>query len=879
METNSLWNFLNDLIAKSVFPVCFSGDSECILNRWLVKSEQTYQEEDTSPEPELIPEGELIQPDDMRFIPRKVLESKWRYYISDLKDYAYTYNAPQTLFSQEEGKHIYCVSGVYCAKDEDMLVYCGMTSPAPIKVWINGSLVFINHDNYAVKKAYVRFRLSKGKNTVLVERTLKPAGIMLSKDRVGFCVKLKPYKQLLEYTSEIPFFNENLLGGVGNSYRIVPHKLVFAAEEGISLMVLPKYFTGDNDEKIKVSLLNSRDEEIISVNTVTSENLTVKLDTKVHGIVHIKVTELEKGKKSSCIVFLGDFRKECDRMIEQAVIKADSSDEIMEIMRKVLEMPDYSPPAGYGLLNYKFLKYLEFERYLNEPETEIKKGIFDVFRSGVLKLTNPGMESSGMTYWIHLPGKYVHGKDYPLVIYTLNRADGSMYPECPDFILNGEFSDAVAVCIGGMDGTQNNYTDNLNITSIISEISESLNINSKKIYLIGAQDGAAGSIDLLVKMPSLFAAVVVFNGVDSTKSDKPDTLFYKNADNTMFYQICSVDHYGVNGIRALDMLEHMKRHKSWLLKGFLEDELLDMFNSERLLKELLKEYRPDYPSRIEYNTSEPVYNRSFWTKIEYIEDFSYIAGIKAEIKAGNKIDVSTYNIQCFSLFIDKEAMKLENAVEVNVNNNKVFLCTGKYAKIEFNLKADSPGFEIRELSGREFDREYLSIDTKGMLLGIKEISMDRYLIVRPDAGRYRKKVFAGKLFNTLKNLQNRTNIGFMCRVVFESEINNQILSGSNFIYVIDCDETNHVFQKKWKNEELEFDNISIRFRDKRFRGEYFAVIKCKNPYNPDKITILCIYNSENAAEELVGFLRTFNGMPLFYCEAIISNNGNYYSYR
>jgi hypothetical protein len=49
METNSLWNYLNDLVARSVFPVCFSGDKECILNRWLVKSQQTYQEEDDGP--------------------------------------------------------------------------------------------------------------------------------------------------------------------------------------------------------------------------------------------------------------------------------------------------------------------------------------------------------------------------------------------------------------------------------------------------------------------------------------------------------------------------------------------------------------------------------------------------------------------------------------------------------------------------------------------------------------------------------------------------------------------------------------------------------------------------------------------------------------
>jgi esterase/lipase superfamily enzyme len=883
METNSLWNYLNDLVARSVFPVCFSGDKECILNRWLVKSQQTYQEEDDGPGPELFPEGEVILLDDTGFISGQMLESKWRYYISDLKDYAYTYNAPQTLFSQEEEKHIYCVAGVYCSDEQDMLVYCGMTSPAPIKIWINGRLVFINHDNYAVKKAYVRFKFSKGKNILLVERPIKSHGIIPSKDRVGFCVKLKPYKQLFEYTSEIPFINEGLLTGVENSYQIVPRKLVFSVEEDISLMVLPKYFTGDRDEKIRVSLLNSRDEELVSLDAVTSENLSVKLDAKVYGIVNIKVTGLERDRKSCSMVFCGDFRKECDRMIKQASNRADFSRDIMDIMRGVAEMSDYSRPADvyngladHRISRYKFLKYLEFERYIREPEAEVKKNKFDVFKSGLI---SGGTAGNGITYWIHLPRTYVTEKEYPLVIYLLNRADESIYPECPDFILNGEFGNTVVVCMGGMYGQQNNYADNLNIISVISEISGSLNINRGKIYLIGAQDGAAKSINLLLRMPHLFTAVAVFNGLDSLKTDKPDTLFYKNAANTMFYQIYSIDHHGVNGIRALDILEHMERKKSWLINGFHEDELCDMFNSEKLLNELLKENRPNYPRKIDFNTSEPVYNRSFWAKIEYIEDLGYIAGIKAEIKADSQIEVNTYNVQRFSLLIDRENMGLENAIDINVNNTKVTLCTDKYAKIEFNLDTHSPGFEIHQLSRCEFDREYLSTDIKGNQLGIKEICLDKYLIVRPEDCRYRKKVFFSKLLNTLKNLQNRVNNSYTGSVVFEGEINNGILSSSNFIYVIDCHDTSHVFQKIWKNTELEFDSVSIKFRDNRFRGEYFAIIKLKNPYNPEKITLLCIYNSENAAEELVGFLRTFNWMALFYSEAIISNNGNYYSYR
>lgn len=884
METRDIWIYLNGLITKSVFPVCFSGDKECILNRWLVKGERIYQEADNSPWPGLIPHGELILPDDRCYISGQTLESNWRYYISDLKNHAYTYNAPQTLFIEED-KYIYSVSGVYCTTEQELYVYFGMTSPAPARVWINGRLVFISHDNYAQRKAYLRFVFKKGKNIILVERTIKAGGAMPSKDTVGFCVKLKPYNKLLEHAKKAAIFHEGLPGDNSCSYQIVPHKLYFAPDEDIGLMVLPKCFREDKDEKIRVGLLNSKDEEIISLDTVTSANLSVKLDAGTYGIVNIKVRGLENGGESSLVVFRGDFSRECDRLMGQAADRADCGTEITDVMRWALELPDslpsgvYTGQADHRLCRYKLLKYLEFERYLERPEVKTVKGIFDVFVTGVLKTKAAGTGCSGVTYGIYLPNGYMHGKEYPLVIYMPGSVDGSIYPECPDFISKGELNDAIAVCLGGIQGIQNDGTDSLNILVIISEIFEMFNINRGRVYLIGAREGAFEGIRLSMRIPHLFTAVAVFYGSDGIKTDRQDTVFFKNTSNTMFYQICSMDNYGINGIRALDVLEHAERSRKWILQGFQEDELLDMFNSKKLLEELLKESRPDNPALIGYTTSEPIYNRSFWLKIEYIDDLGCTAGIRAEIKDGHRIDISTGNIRRFSLLVDKEAMGLQNTVEVNVNGTRLKLCTGKYARAEFNLDADSPGLVIHELSRDGFIKEYESIDVKGEQLGIKGIYMDKYLLVRPGTKRHGKNVFSGRLLNTLQNPQNRVNNSSMCGAVFENEISGKDLSSTSFIYVIDCEETEHVFFKKWKSAELEFDSISIRFRDSRFWGEYFAIIKCKNPYNPGKSTLLCIYNSKNSADELEGFMRTFNRIALFYSEAIISNNGNYYSYR
>jgi hypothetical protein len=123
------------------------------------------------------------------------------------------------------------------------------------------------------------------------------------------------------------------------------------------------------------------------------------------------------------------------------------------------------------------------------------------------------------------------------------------------------------------------------------------------------------------------------------------------------------------------------------------------------------------------------------------------------------------------------------------------------------------------------------------------------------------------------------NLNYTYNMVCESQADKYLLSQGNFIYVVDLNKVYPGFEALWKDTELEFDKHQINYRKNNFTGDYFALVKCKNPYNNSSHALFVIYNSDRVGEELMNFLNTFDVNSLFYSEAVVYNNGNYYSYR
>lgn len=880
---DELFGFLEKLIVRSIFPVEFPGDRECTLNRWLVKSESGQCFDDGNIKPYLNPCGELLLEQETASLPQKILDINWRYYISELKHSFYRYNMPQELFADDEDRYIYSVCSVYCKKEQDIFICFHSQLSTPVRVWINGRLIISSGLEYDLKNNSLLFRFKKGRNIILVENMQLRRHKTPSISAESFCMELKPYNLIMDNKSDLALLNEKYLNNMKNSYCIIPDKLIFRPGQNLSFTVLPRYFGKAAKEKIHISIFKPEGGKVAHLKAFTSERITIKLDKSVRGVLLLKAGNLNNHKKASIFVFRGSFLKERDRLLELAAQRSDCSQEIIDSIEKLNTIPtDYEclkkachESMDYNLCQHTFEKYFEFEKYIYSLPGDKKKELFNVFNSNVTLCKKNEFYKDSTEYSIYLPKEYNHKKVYPLVIYMMYDDSLSKYRETPDFIVKGEFRDAIIAAVYLRDGYVSYcYMDEVNI---INEIAGKFNVNKDRIYLIGLNKGALKSINFAIKFPDIFAAVAAFSGTAGLDVKNPEYRYLKNLDNTMFYQISNIDDYSFNSARVLHMLNYMNKFKKWVFHSYSPNIFRDMFNSEKLLSKIIKERKVKYPRQVHYTTYQPIYNKSFWIKIDYIKDLSYIAEISAEIKAKNLIDISMHNIKCFSMLLSEDLMELDREVEIFVNSKKIKVNMEKFTKVNIILDEQDIICKTTSITEQQFHNEYNFIGIDKNPMGIKEVFLNKCIIIKPNQYRGNNEL-ADALFGVLQSHLKEGDEDFICNVIQESEADEYKLSKSNLIYLIDCGDIDTRIKLMGSKIGLDFDIQHINYKNNKFYGDYFAVIKCRNPYDESKLALFIIYNGEKMGEELMILLKA-TSISEFYSEAIIYNNGQYHFLR
>ncbi|OPZ87129.1 MAG: hypothetical protein BWY74_03470 [Firmicutes bacterium ADurb.Bin419] len=884
---NELFDYLRDLTGRSVLPVEFLGDKACVLNRWLVKSELADDFTDNGIEPHLVPEGDLLMPHEFGGSTKERPENNWRYYISGELYAFYKYNAHNKLFSNDKNKYLYFVNSVYCTKDIDIIVHLHTLQPTPIRIWINGNLVFSSNPYYVIEKAFFMYRFKEGQNTILVER------LSWSKDKMPpmgldtFAIDLKPYSLVVDEEFNNGFLDDKFLWDICNTYRIVPDRTVFDKKQDISLLVLPKYFEEGNEEEIRMSIINSKGEVVASCDSLVSKRINLGLDRDIKGTLLVKVQGNNNSKNSLIYIYCGNFEEETDRLVKIAEEREDLSEDIIIALKGLRAIPDVDTNLIKGYVEFIndimfqqiLQKYYEFEKFLYSPSGKQKNQIFDVFDSSAVLFKNLGIDDTFIPYSIYLPKGYSSERNYPLMVYLMFGYGGSTYDDPPIFVNQGDFRDAIALCISARGTLNNDYIHEVNLVKIIGEVAEKFNINRKNIFVTGICNGAIRSINLAMRFPDLFSAVGAFGGTARLELKNPDYEYIKNLDNTMLYSFCNVDDFTFNSARILNSLKFFKNYKNWIFYNLAHNEYQDLLSSEKLMKEVIKEKRISYPESIRFKTYEPIYNKAYWARIEYMEDLSRTASIEARIKDESTIDIKTDNIRSFSILIDREAMGLSRDIRLHVDGLDLKLCIDKFSKHIIVREDGKLKCEAITLSEDNFAKEYDYIGVDENLMGLKQIYFKKCTIVRPDMFKDSKNALAKKLPAILQSPLKEKNLNYRYNTVYESEADKNLLSQGNFIYVVDLNKAYTEFDALWRDIGLEFDKHQIKYRKNEFTGDYFAMVKCKNPYNNSKHALFVVYNSDGAGEELVNFLNTFDTNSLFYSEAVIYNNENYHSYR
>ncbi len=879
---------LEKVIGISHYSITFAGDVPNILNRWLVKSELADGRDPAGLEPCLDQTNtRILLEHELGCLPEEELKSNWRFYIVEDWTTAHLFNWPEKNFRDGRDRYVYSLCNVYCEEEKDILLY--VNSITPLKMWINGRLVLTGSYEFHSKPCLFIYRFKKGFNTVLVEKWLLKKNETLNMSLDNYMIILKPCDYLADSKLH-RFFDQELLQDIMNSYTISAGSAFYQAGQKIDLVVLPGYVSGDAEEDIRITVFTAGGEEVGNTVARTSERVWLEPETgrEINGVLGIKALSLEEPAKFSVTyVFYGRFIEKMNALITCAQERSDSNPDIIDTIKKIHQIPDVDNGRINGStdllverLRYPlFEKLFEFERYVYSCDDVLKKSLFSVFRTNALLFKDSEIDEGSTAYSIYLPQEYDTRRKYPLAIFVQYGFGMSRYPFVQRYVQRQHFKEAVVLNLCGRGGINRDYINEASMLDIISKVVETLNIDRNRIYIFGSCTGALAAFGMALRQPGLFTAIACISGTPRLDINHPQYDYLKNLDNTMVYQLCSIQDYFYSCSRLLDTLNYFKKTRHWAYRNFGHDDVDELLNQGKLLKELIRERMDKYPKEIQYTTYEPIYNKSYWLKVEYMEDLNNKSVIKGRIESGSQIDVQVENIRCFSMLISTRHMELLKNIMLNIDGVEQEVHLYRYSRVRVALYASRPEVKVEKLTREAFCREYDHIGIHEDAMGIKQVYFRKCIIVKPACYRYNIKSFVKMLPRILRQPMKERNRNYNYEVFMEDEVDCGTLRKSNFIHIIDTRNRSDIQKELLQRLELNIGAGGMKYKSREYTGDYFALVKCPNPFNSSKQALIVAYNSDAVEDELSRFLLSFDSDPLFYSDTVIYNNGAYYSFR
>ncbi|NLM59294.1 MAG: hypothetical protein GX194_09300 [Clostridium sp.] len=539
-------DYLNKVIESALhYPVTFSGDKKAILNRWLVKAEIVDVLNENGVDPYISENGIVISENEADNLSDEEIESNWRYYISDHERSFYHYNSPEKLFKNacEKGKEkmVYCLCNIFSNDDKEVLVHISTNLPSPIRVWINGELCVSGNPNYFAKNSAFIFKLNKGNNAVLVERSMFVRNRMLSIATRFFTFVVTPFDEFISNKTNKRFLDRNVLNYLKFGYAIIPSKAFYQPGEKVSFIILPKSMPYSKNVPVKVTVKTALGRTVSTIFAEVLKVVSVETDDSVRGVISI-IAEGNAGykKKEIVNVFYGNFKEEKNKLIEKAMERQDSNEEMIKTFSEITDMYDMrtglikagSETMHEYMYHQMFEACLNFERYVFKPNSGKKLSLFDVFKESVMVFDKSDIDGGYFIYNIYLPSNYSHNKEYALLVYMIFDDSMTRYPVHPYRIVREKSGDAIVLSFVTRWEYQWDYINEINIINVVNETLEKFNINRDRVYLIGICAGANRAFNLLCKIPDVFSAFINIAGTPIFDDKEPESLNLDNIRNT-----------------------------------------------------------------------------------------------------------------------------------------------------------------------------------------------------------------------------------------------------------------------------------------------------------------------------------------------------------
>ncbi len=902
---------LHKILTISYYPITFSGDQPSILNRWLVSSVPRSQCNVTSTAPSVQPDSRLILRTELTTLSGNELEQNWRYYHSESQDTFYQSASPETMFGKDEDIYIYALCGVYCRKAEETFIYANSITPA--RIWINGQLVFSSSYNHHIRPHSFVYPFHKGINTILIEKAVFKEHKSLNLPQAGFMITTKPCRYLRNRRLNY-FFGEEYFADLKHSFTLAPDRALYEAGRPIQLIVFPNWFTASpepiynypqkvsflskllriilnfSSAKIRIEVYNAKDELIKSFQGQTSTYITLNLEPDTKGLLDIRVRHRYSTRKTSnTYVFVGDLPAERESLFLQAKERSDYNPEIISSIRHLTDIPNFQTGClkGYPELMYHrmyhliFEKYREFIRYLDSAPRQGPVQYFQVFANKALYFQPSELDNGFIAYGIYLPQNYSPRRKYPLLISVqFGQGIGQFPLTSQRYIEKGLFTEAIILNICGRGDLNNDFINEIGVLKVIRKVVAEFAIERERIYLVGTCMGTLKGFNIALRFPDLLAAVAGINGTFRMDILNPDFEYLQNIRNIQVYQLSGVEDFRFNYARVMSPLQYLEKSRTWRFLNYSHDDFDEILNSAKLMRALIRERKEKYPRTIQFTLCEPAYNKSYWLKIQHIEDLSAKAFINAQIISRSFIAIETKNIQSFELLFSPKLMRLNRMINLEVGGNSKSVSLFEYSKVLIARREQDWEVVVIPISARDFQEDYDYIGADSNRLGIKELYTRKCVILKPISFAVDQKAFYTKLYYLLQNpLRERMRL-YRFNTCFENEISPGELSGTNIVMVIDGNKEPGVIQKQLLADAgIKIGINGISFRQHQFSDDLFCLVKCRNPYNNDYLGLIVYIRGNTVNEELIGLLNSFDNNPLFFHDAVFYCNNRYLTFR
>lgn len=883
---SELMEYLENIIESSTRPITCSGDVTNIMNKWLVKAQEANHYEANNIEPFLKPEGRILQKHELEFLPQEELESNWRFFCADdVNRYLYQWCTIQRDIVLDKDKYVYALSSVYCQEEHETMVFCA--SLTPISIWINGELVYTSNYDFFVKETTFVYNFKKGSNSVLIEKPyfLRHESLRINPD--DFIITLKPY-EFCANKKENFFFDLELFEKLKHIDTILLNKAVYEENDSIEVVVLPRYFKETMQRKdIMIYAYDDRGQVLASVKSKTTTRVSLNIAPDYRGIVKISASIV--GEDSFILdnyLIISNLTEFANQCFTQASKRKDCNQDILYSLRKLITIPNTklgTMENFYCMMNTYvyhliFEKLYEFKQYLQKPEMGRTAKPFDIFKYVATVFYKNGIDDNNLIAYVVLPKEYDSTKKYPVVI-NFEHGYAAEYPILREYHRFQDFDDTILVDLCGRGGLNKDYINECNVLEIIEDVVQTYNIDRDRIYTTGACTGAMKSFGLAIKNPGLFAGVYGLNGPIRTNVENPDFELLKNLETVTINEVYCIEDADFNCSTIVNTFEHVKNAKLWPVTTYAHEDFNEALNSNLIVREMLKIRKNKYPKKFEFTMLEPIYNHCHFIIVDHILDLTKRAHVKVVLVSKECIKIDSTNIDKLSVLFNKDEMNLESMITIEVDGQPLQATLSDYEQVMIAWGQTGLTLESIPLTKEEYLKRFNVITVDEEQMGLKQLYYKKCKIIYSNAFKKTKNAMINRLIRVVnKPLVERVK-NYDYKKYAEADVEKSQLKGCNFIYLADLNDTNELQQLVFESANCKAAKERIEYQGITFEGDTFAIIKCKNPFNESKHTMLVVYNSDTVIKELLDVWGTFDDNTLFYGDAIIYNKEQYYSYR